>query len=247
MKGTTLLFPALLLALWEGGCRWSAVSPLILPPPSLVLAAFRRDLPLLAFHAVATGGEILGGSALALAVAFPLALLLFLRPRLESLVAPLLVASQAIPVFALAPLLIFWFGYGPGSKIVMAALVVFFPVVVSLLAGLRDCDRDYRALFRLLGAGPWRTVTGLHLPWALPFLLAGLRSGLSVATIGAVIGEWVGARRGLGYFMIQANARLQTDRVFAAVLALTLMGLALWGAVGLAETRLLRWKGGEKS
>ncbi|MBL3592133.1 MAG: ABC transporter permease [Synergistaceae bacterium] len=245
MRRLPAILLGLLLLLWEGGCRLSGLSPLILPPPSSVAAAFWTHLPLLASQALTTGGEILAGSALALAVALPLALLLFLVPSLEAFLAPLLVASQAIPVFALAPLLILWFGYGPGSKVVMAAIVVFFPITVSFLAGLRDCDDDYRNLLRLLGAGPIRTFVVLHLPWSLPFLLAGLKAGLSVATIGAVIGEWVGAKAGLGYLMIQANARLQTDLVFAAVLALTFMGLSLWIAVDRLERRLLRWKGGE--
>ncbi|MDD4366025.1 MAG: ABC transporter permease [Synergistales bacterium] len=247
MRSPSRLLLLFFLLFWEGGCRLSGVSPLILPPPSLVLGVFWSHLPLLASHALTTGAEILGGSILALSVAVPLSLLLFFFPRLEAFLAPLLVASQAIPVFALAPLLILWFGYGPGSKIVMAALIVFFPVVVSFLAGLRDCGDDYEELFRLLGAGRMKTLITLHLPWSLPFLLAGLKAGLSVAAIGAVIGEWVGAKRGLGYLMIQANARLRTDLVFAAVLALTLMGLSLWSAVSCLEKRLLRWKGGERS
>ncbi|HIP82278.1 MAG TPA: ABC transporter permease, partial [Desulfocapsa sulfexigens] len=178
----------------------------------------------------------------ALAVAIPLAMGMFAWPWLEKALSPFLVVSQAIPVFALAPLLVVWLGYGMAGKILMAAIIIFFPVTVSLLEGFKSCDREFRVLFRLMGAGFWQTMRLLYWPWALPHFFAGLRVGVTVATIGAVIGEWVGAQKGLGYLMIQANARLKVDLVFAAILWLSLMGLLLWFGVGWLEKKSIHWK-----
>jgi putative hydroxymethylpyrimidine transport system permease protein len=164
------------------------------------------------------------------------------RPPVERALAPILIASQAIPVFALAPLLVVWLGYGLASKVLMAAVIIFFPITISLLEGFKSCERDYRILFELMGAGPLQALRRLYWPWALPYFFAGLKVGVSVATIGAVIGEWVGAQQGLGYLMIQANARLKVDLVFAAILWLSLMGVGLWALVGVIEKRCLWWK-----
>jgi putative hydroxymethylpyrimidine transport system permease protein len=124
----------------------------------------------------------------------------------------------------------------------MAAIVIFFPITVNLLQGFRRCPQELRTLFRLMGASPWTTLRRLYWPFALPFFFSGLRVGVSVATIGAVIGEWVGSQKGLGYLMIQANARMSVDLVFAAIIWLSVMGLALWTLVGSIEKRIVRWK-----
>ena len=234
----------LLLAavIWEVGSRLSGLPAFILPPPSRILVVAVGHAPQLLPHAGITLAEILAGILLALLVAVPLAVAMFANPSLEKALAPFLVASQAIPVFALAPLLVVWLGYGLASKILMAAVIIFFPITVSLLEGFRSCDASFRVLFKLMGAGFWQTLRRLYWPWALPYFFAGLRVGVSVATIGAVIGEWVGAQQGLGYLMIQSNARLKTDWVFAAILWLSVMGLALWYAVGGLERRYLTWK-----
>ena len=245
MKQTGWLPPALILsvlALWEAGCRLGGLPEFILPPPSQVLRVAVWEAPHLLPHAAVTLTEILAGIGLALAVAIPLAVVMFARPALERSLAPFLIASQAIPVFALAPLLVVWLGYGLASKILMAAVIIFFPITVSLLEGLKSCDPAYRTLFRLMGAGFRQTLVRLHWPWALPYFFAGLKVGVSVATIGAVIGEWVGAQQGLGYLMIQSNARLKTDWVFAAIFYLALMGLGLWWLVGRLERRLAAWR-----
>ena len=222
----------LLLALWEMACRILAVPVFILPPPSAIATTAVLQAPLIMPHALTTGLEIVCGIFLALAVSIPLAMGMFAYPWLEKALSPFLVASQAIPVFALAPLLVVWLGYGIAGKILMAAIIIFFPITVSLLEGFKGCDREYRVLFRLMGAGFWQTMRLLYWPWALPHFFAGLRVGVTVATIGAVIGEWVGAQKGLGYLMIQANARLKVDLVFAVILWLSLTGLLLWFGVG---------------
>ncbi len=230
-----------ILAGWEAICRLVPLPDFILPPPTTIalVAVTRADL--LLPHALVTAMEIVAGIALALAVALPLATVMFANRSIERALAPFMIASQAVPVFAIAPLLVIWFGYGPASKIIMAAVIIFFPITVSLLDGFKSCDTGYRILFRLMGASFSRQLRYLYWPWALPYFFSGLKVGVSVATIGAVIGEWVGAQAGLGYFMIQANARLRVDLVFAAICWLSAMGVGLWAAVGWLEKRLVKW------
>ncbi|MEJ2166999.1 MAG: ABC transporter permease [Desulfobacterales bacterium] len=193
-------------------------------------------------HAGITAMEVLIGIIVSLLVAVPLSIAMFAHPALEKALAPFLVASQAVPVFAIAPLLVVWLGYGIASKILMAAVIIFFPITVNLLEGFKNCDPEFRVLFELMGAGFLKTLRLLYWPWALPHFFAGLKVGVSVATIGAVIGEWVGAQQGLGYLMIQANARLNVDMVFAAILWLSGMGLSLWILVGFLERKVIRWR-----
>jgi len=240
--GIALAVAFSILAAWEASCRLIPLPDFILPPPSAIAVTAVARAPLLAANAMVTGLEIVAGIGLALAVAVALATAMFASRPLERALAPFLIASQAVPVFAIAPLLVIWFGYGPASKVVMAAVIIFFPITVSLLEGFKSCDPGYRILFRLMGASFGRRLRYLYWPWALPYFFAGLKVGVSVATIGAVIGEWVGSQAGLGYLMIQANARLQVDLVFAAIVWLSLMGVGLWALVGLLERRWVYWK-----
>jgi putative hydroxymethylpyrimidine transport system permease protein len=232
----------IILGIWESACRGFNVPEFILPPPSRIITVAVLQAPMLWPHAATTALEVLTGILLSLMVAVPLAMVMFARPALENAIAPFLVASQAVPVFAIAPLLVIWLGYGIASKVLMAAVIIFFPITVSLLEGFKSCDAEFRVLFQLMGAGFWKTMRLLYWPWALPHFFAGLKVGVSVATIGAVIGEWVGAQQGLGYLMIQANARLKVDLVFGAILWLSVMGLSLWVVVGYLERIIIRWK-----
>jgi putative hydroxymethylpyrimidine transport system permease protein len=232
----------IILGIWESACRGFNVPDFILPTPSAILTVAVLQAPMLLPHAGTTALEVLVGILLALMVAVPLAMIMFARPAVENAIAPFLVASQAVPVFAIAPLLVIWLGYGIASKVLMAAVIIFFPITVSLLEGFKSCDSEFRILFQLMGSGFWKTMRLLYWPWALPHFFAGLKVGVSVATIGAVIGEWVGAQQGLGYLMIQANARLKVDLVFAAILWLSAMGLSLWVLVGYLERKIITWK-----
>jgi putative hydroxymethylpyrimidine transport system permease protein len=238
----TLLLIAVALAAWEGACRGLEIPGFILPPPSAILETAFRQAPLILPHAAVTAAETLAGILISLAVSIPLAMWMFAAPGVERALAPFLVASQAVPVFAIAPLLVVWLGYGMASKVLMAAVIIFFPITVTLLEGFKSSDREYRILFRLMGAGFWQSMRFLYWPGALSHFFAGLKVGVSVATIGAVIGEWVGAQMGLGYLMIQSNARLRVDLVFAAILWLSMMGLTLWAVVGVLEKRAIHWK-----
>lgn len=249
MRWSDTFFPAALtlgiLVLWEILVRLMNLPAFILPPPSAIGLCAVVKAPLIWPHALATALEIVLGIVLALGTSIPLAIVMFARPGIEKGLSPFLVASQAVPVFALAPLLVIWLGYGIWSKVFMAWVIIFFPITVSLLSGLKSCDPDFRRLFTLMGAGFWMKLRLLYWPWALPQFFAGVKVGVTVATIGAVIGEWVGAQKGLGYLMIQSNARLNTDLVFACILWLSAMGLGLWALVGFAEKRMVTWKNNE--
>ena len=238
----SFLFILFIFLLWECLVRWMAVPAFIVPAPSTVLVTATVRAPEIYPHAAVTLVEILLGIVLAVFTSVPLAIAMFAKPVIEKTLAPFLVASQAIPVFALAPLLVIWLGYGMASKVFMAWVIIFFPICVSLLEGLKSCDPEFRTLFRLMGASFFQTLRLLYWPWALPRFFTGLKVGVTVATIGAVIGEWVGAQQGLGFLMIQSNARLQTDLVFAAILWLTVIGLTLWWLVGRLERKIITWK-----
>jgi putative hydroxymethylpyrimidine transport system permease protein len=245
MKGANflaVLIVIIVLGVWELFVKLFTIPLFILPPPSNIFTTAVVQTPYILPHAVITFIEILAGIFLALVTAVPLAILMFAKPVLEKALAPFLVASQAIPVFALAPLLVVWLGYGIASKIFMAWIIIFFPICINLLEGLKSCDSELKTLFRLMGASFFKTLTMLYLPRALPHFFAGLKVGVVVATIGAVIGEWVGAQQGLGFLMIQSNARLQVDLVFAAILWLTGMGIGMWWIVGELEKRIITWK-----
>jgi len=238
----SLLIGITLLAGWELACRGFNVPDFILPTPSRIMTVAVFKASILLPHAGITALEVLTGIMISLMVAVPLSIVMFAHPSVENALAPFLVASQAVPVFAIAPLLVVWLGYGIASKVLMAAIIIFFPITVNLLEGFKNCDQEYRKLFQLMGAGFWKTLRWLYWPWALPHFFAGLKVGVSVATIGAVIGEWVGAQQGLGYLMIQANARLNVDMVFAAILWLSVMGLSLWVFVGYLERKVISWR-----
>lgn len=226
---------------------WAAVATLadlpayILPGPLRVAGAIGLHWQRLLEHAGTTVVEMLLGLLFgaALGCACALALAYFRPARLWLL--PVLVASQAVPVFALAPILVLWFGYGIASKVAMAALIIFFPVAAAFFDGLRRTEPGWLDLARTMGASRWRLLWHIRVPAALPALASGLRVAAAVAPIGAVVGEWVGSSAGLGYLMLQANGRMQIDLMFAALLALAAIGVALYFAIDAALRRALPW------
>ena len=234
------------IALWQALVTISGVEPFILPGPLRVGAAAWARADLLAQHAVTTAIEIILGLGFGTAFGASAALTIaWYRPARRWLL-PLLVASQAIPVFALAPLLVLWLGYGLASKVAMAILIIFFPVTTAFLDGLRRTEPGWLGLARTMTAGragaERAILRHVRLPAALPAGASGLRVAAAVAPIGAVIGEWVGSSGGLGYLMLHANARLQTDLMFAALLVLGLFTIALYFAVDAMLRRLLPWQ-----
>ncbi|MGE0155232.1 MAG: ABC transporter permease [Reyranellaceae bacterium] len=237
-----LLVAAILLISWEFLVRVLAVPAFILPPPSRVAVALAGNVELLAANAGITALEILLGLVLGAALGCLSGLTLVRFGAARQLLLPVLIASQAVPVFALAPLLVLWLGYGLASKIAMAALVIYFPVASAFYDGLRRTDPGWLELARTMRASNAAMLLQIRLPAALPALASGLRVAAAVAPIGAVIGEWVGASAGLGYLMTLSLARAQTDLAFAALLLLAVMGLALFYAVDALLRRLIPWQ-----
>ncbi len=238
---------ALFLLLWEGLVRWQDYPPYILPSPGDVWARFLAAVAdgSLARHASITLVEVLGGLALGVSVATLLGYLLAKSPLLDQLVSPYIVALQAFPVVALAPLLVIWIEDSLIRTMIVAALVLFFPVLVNIIAGLRSVEPELVAMMRSLQATRWQMFIKLEAPFALPVLLAGLKIGATLAVIGAVIGEFVGADRGLGFLINLAQGLLDTPLMFVALFTLAAIALGLYGLVSLLEHRLLAWKRAE--
>jgi NitT/TauT family transport system permease protein/putative hydroxymethylpyrimidine transport system permease protein len=232
---------ALLIGGWELLAKLGHIENYLLPAPSEVASALWRDRDLLAPDAWITAREVLLGFALALAVGVAIALVLHLSPVLRRAAYPLVVASQAIPVVVIAPILVIWFGYGVTPKLIVIALICFFPVVVNTLDGLEGVDRDQAKMMRTLGASRLDLLRRLEVPSALPFLFSGAKVAVAVAVIGAVFGELVGSDAGLGHAIQVGTAELETARVFAAVLILSVMAIALFGLVALIERRAVPW------
>jgi putative hydroxymethylpyrimidine transport system permease protein len=239
------LAPAAVLAAliggWELLARLGGVENYLLPAPSEVASALWRDRDLLAPDTWVTAREILLGFALALVAGVAIALALHLSPVLRRALYPLVIASQAVPVVVIAPILVIWFGFGITPKLVVIALICFFPIVVNTLDGLQGVDRDQVKLLRTLGASRLDLLRRLELPGALPFLFSGAKVAVAVAVIGAVFGELVGSDAGLGHAIQVGTAQLETARVFAAVLILSAMAIALFGLIALVERRAVPW------
>jgi putative hydroxymethylpyrimidine transport system permease protein len=232
---------ALLVGGWEALAKLGHVENYLLPAPSEVASALWRDRDLLAPDAWVTAREVLLGFAVALAIGVAIALVLHVSPVLRRAVYPLVVASQAIPVVVIAPILVIWFGFGLTPKLIVIALICFFPVVVNTLDGLEGVDRDQVKMMRTLGASRLDLLRRLELPSSLPFLFSGAKVAVAVAVIGAVFGELVGSDAGLGHAIQVGTAQLETARVFAAVLILSVMAIALFGLVALIERRTVPW------
>lgn len=238
---TALLTVAVCLALWEGAVRLFAVPSYLLPAPSRVATTLWTRFPLIWPDALVTFGEMIGGLLIGCAAGVAAALLMARTPFVERALGPILVVTQALPVFALAPLLVIWLGFGLVSKLAMAALIIFFPVSTTFLEGLRRTDENLIDLARLNRAGSRDILLLIRVPAALPALGSGLRVAAAGAPIGAIVGEWVGSSSGLGLMMLHANARMQTDMVFAGLTVLAVFSVALWGLVGFLTRRLVFW------
>ena len=193
-------------------------------------------------HAAITGAEIVLAMLLGTLLGMASAVTLAMSPPARRWLLPLLVVSQALPTFALAPLLVLWLGYGMASKVAVAILVIFFPVTAAFYDGLRRTESGWLELARTMDAVPMAVLARIRVPAALPALASGLRVAAGIAPIGAVIGEWVGSSQGLGFLMLQANGRMQVDLLFAAVLVLAAMALALWFGVDRLMRRLVYWQ-----
>ncbi len=231
-----------LLALWQFIVIIGHLPPYILPTPIDVIHTCITQMPLLLAQSVPTIIETLLGLAGGVILGFLIAILMAYIQSLRAWLTPILLISQALPTFAIAPLLVIWFGYGMSAKIVTTILMLFFPVTSAFFDGLRRTDSGFLDLAQTMGATRWRILRYIRLPAAMPALVTGMRVATACAPIGAVIGEWVGASRGLGFLMLNANARMQIDVMFAALFMLVLWSLLLYFSVNYCLKFLIRWQ-----
>jgi len=230
-----------LLVIWQWLVILTGVPSFILPGPLSVFWALSEHGSLLLDHALVTLTEMILGLLLGSLLGLLSALSLSWFKTLRGWLLPVLVISQAIPVFALAPVLMLWFGFGMASKIVMTTLIIYFPVTAACYDGLRHTFQGWLDLAAIMGAGRRSQLLRIRLPAALPALASGLRVATSVAPIGAVVGEWVGSSSGLGYLMLHANARMQVDLMFAALLVLAVLAVTLYFLVDLGVRKAMPW------
>jgi putative hydroxymethylpyrimidine transport system permease protein len=229
------------LGAWEAYARLGSVDDFILPAPTEIAQALVEDRGLLWDNLLVTAQEVGLGILVALLLGALLAVALHFSTTLRRGAYPLLVASQAVPVVIIAPLLVVWFGFGILPKLAIIALVCFFPLVVTTLDALRGVDPDQLKLLRTLDASRWQAFRLAELPTALPAALSGARIAVAVAVIGAVFAEYAGSSEGLGHLMLQSIPQLETARAYAAVVLLALFAVCLFAALTLAERRLVPW------
>ncbi|MDJ0931932.1 ABC transporter permease [Breoghania sp.] len=232
----------LLLAAWEAAVRGFDLPSYMLPAPSRVAQVLIERADFLFYQAGITAYETGLGLVFGVVSGVVLALMLSVLPIAQRYLLPVVVVSQALPVFAIAPLLLLWFGFGLASKIVMASLIIFFPVTSAFYDGLRRTHPDLLDYAHMVHATPWQTLMMIRVPAALPALGSGLRVAAVFAPIGAIVGEWVGSSKGLGFVMLQANARAQADVVFAALVLLAVMALLLRTIVDRTTRAMTPWQ-----
>ena len=234
----------LVLIIWEIVTRLGDFPSFILPSPGLVWVRFWQVVSsgTLIQNTLYTLYEVLVGLAIGILFATLIGYILARSPVIERILSPYIVASQSVPIVAIAPLLVIWFGPGILSKVLICALIVFFPVLINTIVGVRSVPKDLRDLMRSLKATRWQTISMLEVPAALPVFLGGLRIGATLSVIGAVVGEFVGADRGLGFLINVARGQYDTALVFVAIIILVLMALSMYGVVILLEARLLKWR-----
>lgn len=228
--------------LWQVAVTLTEIPQWLVPAPTDVAVALIEDRELLLQNALVTLQEVLIGFALAVIGGLGCGIAITRSPMLDRALYPLIIASQTVPIPAIAPLLLVWFGYGLLPKVLVTALVGFFPLVVSTVEGVRSTDRDLVNLLRAFGAPPNRVFRLAELPSAMPAIFAGARIAAAICVIGAVFGELVGAKAGLGYLLTRSIAQFETPRMVAAIVLLALMGSALFAMVGVVERLVLPWR-----
>ena len=230
-----------ILLIWQIVVTLTSIEHYILPSPNRVLIALNQNYGILYKHSVITFSEIILGLILGVGLGFFSALLMGYYKLARDWLMPIVVISQAIPVFALAPILVLWIGYGLASKVAMATIIIYFPVTAALLDGLIRTNKEQIYLAKIMGASSWSIIKNIKLPSAMPSFASGVRIGAAVAPIGAVVGEWVGSSGGLGYLMLHANAKMQIDLMFAALFILALIATLTYFSIDKLMKNLIYW------
>jgi ABC-type nitrate/sulfonate/bicarbonate transport system permease component len=243
-----LLALAALIGLWQVAASTGFlaevlnVESFLAPSPAEIASSLWENRALLADNAWVTLKEILLGFLCGLAAGLAFAILLRLSTTLRLAFYPLMVASQAVPILVIAPILLVWFGFGIGPKLVVVALICFFPIAVNATDGLRSVDPEATKMMRTLDASRWQVLRRIEAPTALPFVFSGAKVAATFAPIAAIFGEWVGADSGLGVLIREDSARLETARLFAAATVLAAIAIGLFGLLALAERRIVTWR-----
>lgn len=244
--GAIVVF-ALLFLLWEFGVRLFGIKEYLLPPPTKVWSEFLKRFDTVMGGAWVTTTEILAGYLLAVVVSVPLALSIAYSRFMEQAIYPVIVFLQIIPKIAIAPLFIIWFGFGFTPKLLLVFLLSFFPIVVSSIVGFKSVDPDVMDFARTTGAGGWRLFLKIRLPQALPHIFTGLKVGAALSATAAVVAEFVASDKGLGYLLLQYNGQLETPMVFAIIVLLSLIGLAVYYTVEIIERLTIPWHVSQQS
>lgn len=235
---SALLVTVVLIGAWQILVPLSGLSEFVLPTPLAIAKRIVHDLPLLSAHTYVTLLEVIFGFTLGALIGIPLALSIFYSRAFERAIYPILVGLQTVPKVSLAPILVLYLGYGWAPKIVLAFMISFFPIVISTVVGLQSLDKNLVNLVRSMGANEWQIFFKLRLPAALPNIFAGFKVAISLAVIGAVIGEYVAAERGLGYLQLQANSQFDTTLNFATVVTISALGVMLYFVIDIIESRV---------
>lgn len=231
-----------IIGLWQAVVLIFKLPSFILPKPLAVFERLIERHDVLLKHSLVTAQEIILGLLLGLCMGLCFALQMLLFKPVKHWLLPILIASQAIPLFAIAPILMLWLGYGITSKIVMAAIIIFFPVTTCCYDGLKNTPVGYLELAKTMGANKWKMLRHIQFPAALPTLASGIRVAVVIAPIGAITGEWVGSSEGLGYLMLQANARMLIDEMFAALFILSTLSVGLYFVTDKCLKKLIPWE-----
>tara|TARA_B100000745_G_C20125863_1_gene385620 strand:- start:622 stop:1431 length:810 start_codon:yes stop_codon:yes gene_type:complete len=241
-----LLLTAILLVVWESMVWLFDVEEWLLPAPSSIFQEIIVSRNLLFSHSVTTIVEIVVGFSFSLIIGVFLAGAIAYSNVVERFAYPFVIASQTVPVIVIAPLLLIWIGYGMVPKIIVVILISFFPLVVNTVDGLKSADHDTMRMLRTLGASRWQIFVKLQIPYSIPFLFSGMRVAVTLSVIGAVIGEWVGSSSGLGYLMIRSAPQFLTERVFASIVILSMIGIFLFSVIVVIERLYMPWYEREK-
>ncbi len=232
----------LLLCIWELAVKMLDIPGWLLPPPSAIIVEAAGGLEGLLPHLGSTLALAAGGFVIGCSVGLLTAVILHLLPRVQESVYPLLILSQNVPIIVLAPLLVIWFGFGLLPKIMVITLVCFFPVTVAAMDGFRNVPHDMKHYMLMAGASKIQMFSKLEWPYALSSVFSGLKISATYSVMGAVISEWLGAKKGIGVYMTLASSSFRTDRVFVAIFIIMILSLLFFTAISIAEAKLVKWR-----
>jgi NitT/TauT family transport system permease protein len=240
-RASPFLVIALLIVLWQVLARAFEVPAFLLPAPTDIAVLMVAEWPLIQMHSIATIGAIVSGYVAAAVFALAVSAMMIRYPLVERLIMPIFVGLQSVPKIAIAPLILIWVGAGAGSKIIIVASIAFFPIVINTMAGFKEVDRGLADVFRSVDASERQMFFRLRLPYAMPYIFAGLRIATTLAVLGAIVAEWLAASNGLGYLVLSGSFNFNPARAFAAIIALAVIGTIFFNLMSWIERRL-SWK-----